>query len=58
MGLGLACRCKAGIADSLQKYVGIGAKSLDLDSDLDSGYTWPQFHYLTLQYNGIGGLVR
>ena len=43
-------------AASLQKKVGIEAKSLDLD--LGNIYTWPHFHYLMRQCDGMGGWVR
>ena len=43
-------------AASLQRKVGIGAKSLD--RDLGDVHTWPHSHYLTRQCNGVGGWVQ
>ncbi len=43
-------------ATSLQRKVGIGAKSLD--RDLDDIHNWPHSYYLTRQCNGVGGWVR
>ena len=43
-------------AASLQKKVGIGAKSLD--RDLGDVHTWPHSHYLMRQCDRVGGWVR
>ena len=43
-------------AASLQRKVGIGAKSLD--RDLGDVHTWPHSHYLMRPCNGVGGWVR
>ena len=43
-------------AASLQRKVGIGAKSLD--RDLGDIHTWPHSQYLVRNCNGVGGWVR
>ena len=43
-------------AASLQRKVGLGAKSLD--RDLDDVHTWPYSRYLMRQCNGVGGWVQ